>query len=282
MGLGPIVASGKTKDIISVKDLEDVVVIRSRDDITAGDGARHKMIVRTADHPGKGELSNIATCRIFEYLKKRGIPTAYIKQLNEASFLAYKCDMVSLELVSRRYTYGSWLKRNPGHEPLERFDKPAHEMYLKTNDRQWQGKRLFGDDPLMTIEDGYALLYDPKMPLDQQLPQYLRDYPLKDSLPLLVECTRIQEAVFLALEEAWIGLGLKFVDLKIEVGITADGRLVLADVIDADSGRLLDKNNEHIDKEPFRKTDNPDTILDLMANKLMRFADLTAQFPKVS
>jgi phosphoribosylaminoimidazole-succinocarboxamide synthase len=270
--LGEKIASGKTKDIFETAEDPKLVIVLSKDDVTAGDGARHQKIVATSDHPGKGELSNIATCRMFEYFGNCGIPVAYIGQLDATSFLAKRCQMLPLEQVGRRYAYGSWLGRNPGIEKMTRFESPVEEIFLKTTGRQWQGKPLFCDDPLMDIKGEYALLYQPKLPAHDQLPIFLEDYPLKNSPGQLIDAKRIQAATFLAWERAWKELGYLSIDLKIETGLTADRWVVLADVVDGDSGRVLDADGNHIDKQFYRDSDDSEDVLNRLAYKYQLIA----------
>jgi len=59
-------AEGKTKVICKVKDATGMVLIRSKDRITAGDGARaHDMV-------GKSVISTSTNCSIFELLNRAG------------------------------------------------------------------------------------------------------------------------------------------------------------------------------------------------------------------
>jgi phosphoribosylaminoimidazole-succinocarboxamide synthase len=53
--LGALVAEGKTKKIHLVKGSSDLVTVVAKDDITAGDGAKHDII------PDKGRLATATT-----------------------------------------------------------------------------------------------------------------------------------------------------------------------------------------------------------------------------
>jgi len=65
--VGEQIAEGKTKVICKVKDGAGMVVIRSKDRITAGDGARaHDMV-------GKSIISTSTNCSVFELLNNAGV-----------------------------------------------------------------------------------------------------------------------------------------------------------------------------------------------------------------
>ena len=64
--VGEKLAEGKTKVICKVKDASGMVVIRSKDRITAGDGAR------AHDMAGKSVISTSTNCSVFELLNKAG------------------------------------------------------------------------------------------------------------------------------------------------------------------------------------------------------------------
>jgi len=267
-----MIGKGKTKEIWSTND-PNVVIVRSTSDITAGDGLMHDQFAE------KARYANETTCNVFEYLMKRGIPTAYIGRYDDTAFVAHSCDMVPIEWVGRRYAYGSWLKRNPGHEELERFAEPEFEMYLKTTGCVYMGIDLPCDDPFMLIVDDQAGLFKPKLPLGKQVGISVDDYPLKNDPARLAECMRILQATFLVVEKAWVGLGFKFVDLKIEIGITKDGRVVLADVIDNDSWRVLTRKNTHLDKEVYRRKGR--AALNEVARLYRAVARLTKRFTEI-
>ena len=64
--IGEKLAEGKTKVICKVKDAAGMVVVRSKDRITAGDGAR------AHDMAGKSVISTSTNCSVFELLNKAG------------------------------------------------------------------------------------------------------------------------------------------------------------------------------------------------------------------
>jgi phosphoribosylaminoimidazole carboxylase/phosphoribosylaminoimidazole-succinocarboxamide synthase len=95
----------------------------------------------------------------------------------------------------------------------------------------------------------------PKLPgWDQTADLNISISPL-DILPDLTMLSKIEEITrktFLVLEGAWAQLGLRLIDFKIEFGITSDGNLVVADVIDNDSWRLRDTHWQELSKQLFR------------------------------
>jgi phosphoribosylcarboxyaminoimidazole (NCAIR) mutase len=84
---------------------------------------------------------------------------------------------------------------------------------------------------------------------------------------------RIARHAFFVLEKAWQLEGGTLVDLKVEFGLDAKGRLLLADVIDNDSWRVVE-NGGYIDKQVYREGG----ALDDVAAKYRRVADITDRF----
>ena len=138
----------------------------AKDDITAGDGAKHDII------PDKGRLANATTSNVFRLLKACGLPVAFDEQDSATSFVAPNCDMLPYEVVMRREAHGSYLKRNPHFAKGQLFPKLIVEFYLKTKDKNWKGKPLVADDPLMQYtDDGKQIkLFNPAKPLLGQEP----------------------------------------------------------------------------------------------------------------
>ncbi|MDN6029920.1 MAG: phosphoribosylaminoimidazolesuccinocarboxamide synthase, partial [Lactococcus plantarum] len=46
---------------------------------------------------------------------------------------------------------------------------------------------------------------------------------------------------------------LKLIDFKLEFGRLPDGRIILADEISPDTSRLWDADNNHVDKDIYRR-----------------------------
>src|SRR5215831_9055807 len=164
--LGARVAEGKTKTIHRIVGKADQVALVSKDDITAGDGAKHDVIA------GKGALANRTTCNVFRLLKACGLPVAFEEQDSATSFVGPQCAMLPYEVVVRREAHGSYLKRNPHVARGQLFPKLIVEFFLKTKDRNWKGKPLVCDDPLMLhAEDaGQIRLFNPAKSIQGQEP----------------------------------------------------------------------------------------------------------------
>ena len=160
LSLGALVTEGKTKKIYRIVG-SDLVSVVAKDDITAGDGAKHDVI------PDKGRLATATTCNVFHLLKACGIPVAFEEQNSATSFIAPPCTMLPYEVVVRREAHGSALKRSPHFSKGQLFPKLIVEFYLKTKSKNWKGKPLVADDPYMEYEDGGAhiKLFNPAKPI---------------------------------------------------------------------------------------------------------------------
>jgi phosphoribosylaminoimidazole carboxylase / phosphoribosylaminoimidazole-succinocarboxamide synthase len=268
---GALVTEGKTKKIHEVGG--DLVTLISKDDITAGDGAKHDII------PDKGRLANQTTCNVFRLLKACGLPVAFELQDSPTSFIAPKCQMLPYEVVVRREAHGSYLKRNPHFSKGQLFPQLVVEFFLKTKDRNWNGKTLVCDDPLMQFAKGdpNIRLFNPAKPIHGQEPFLVLPaseiFSQADEWELFPEMRRIARHAFLALEKAWQLEGGTLVDLKVEFGFDTHGQLLLADVIDNDSWRVVE-SGAYIDKQVYRDGG----ALDDVAAKYRRVADITGRF----
>lgn len=103
--LARVVAEGKTKIVEDAGDGE--VFVRSKDTITAGDGAKHDVL------HGKAAASTRTTSNVFRLLERNGIPTHFVDQVDDVAFRAREVKMIPLELVARRYVTGSFKDRFP-------------------------------------------------------------------------------------------------------------------------------------------------------------------------
>jgi len=278
MELAPL-AEGKTKQLFGANQNNTLIYVVSKDDITAGDGAKHD-IVRD-----KGKLSTQTTCNVFRLLQNAGIPKpfdiplAFIEQVSADAFLAYDCEMLPYEIVVRREAHGSYLKRNPGCEKGTYFADLISEVFLKTNGKVWGDYDLPCDDPLLIIDhNGMICLHRPDIPVDTDAP-FLRMkteevFTQADELALIDRMQAIAKQVFSILELAWCRLGHKLVDFKVEFGMDEHGNLLLADVIDNDSWRLT-KDGAYVDKQVYRDGGEMSEV----EAKYNAVAMLTDQFP---
>lgn len=263
-----LLAEGKTKWVWGVEGDPTQVVLASKDDITAGDGKKHDVL------PGKGALANRTTSNVFRLLSKCGLPVAFIRQLTQSSFLAHNCTMYPYEVVVRREAHGSYLKRRPELSQGHVFPQLLLEFFLKTSGKNWEGTALPVDDPLIHFEEDEAYLFFPGAQIHGQEPFLtLFDFPLRDSPELRKRMGELALQTFLILEKAWQLAGGRLVDFKVEFGMTPGGELVLADVIDNDSWRVVDDGG-YMDKQVYR--DGGD--LNKVMAKYQRVAELTDSF----
>ncbi len=278
------IASGKTKNIYAVYDRPDLVIMENNNSITKNDDPS-----ATKQMASKAKTATKTTCNVFELLKQLGIPVAYKMQLSETEFLSKKCQMIPLEVIIRRYAVGSFLKRRPdlSSDPKNpfHFEKLIFELFLKTTGKEIKDLDGFvvgtipDEDPF--IENPYSnteywLLRHSKLPANS-----LENFNINIEKELFIEnietISKIEEITrktFLVLEKAWDNLGYKLIDFKIEFGLSEDGELLIADVIDNDSWRLRDKEWNELSKQNFR--DN--VPLDVIADKYSMVASLTDNF----
>ena len=241
--LGILQAEGKTKQIYAYPDDEHLVYIVSKDQITAGDGARRNVIA------GKSRLSTLTTANIFRLLNRAGIATHFVELVNDTTLLVQRCAMLPIEHVQRRIATGSYLKRHPEVSEGTRFDPVLIETFLKDDARH---------DPQIWPQDIIQLGI-----ASQQEIEWMADEGRR---------------VFDVLEQAWARLDITLVDLKIEFGRNLQGQLLVADVIDNDSWRLWPGGDKTrmLDKQVYRNLQNV-TSADLqdIADRYALVAELT-------
>jgi phosphoribosylaminoimidazole-succinocarboxamide synthase len=243
--LGRLLAEGKTKQIYAYPNDEKLVYIVSKDQITAGDGARRNEIA------GKARYSTITTANVFRLLNAAGIATHFVDQLDEMTLLVQRCTMLPIEHVQRRIATGSYLKRHPEVSEGTCFDPVLIETFLKDDAR-----------------------HDPQI-----WPQDIIQFGLASQVEIDQMATEGRH-VFEVLEQAWSKLEITLVDLKIEFGRSQQGQLLVADVIDNDSWRLWPGGDKTrmLDKQIYRNLQTV-TSADLaeIANRYAIVAELTGR-----
>ena len=263
---GELINEGKTKKIYEVTGDAKHAIVEYKNAITAFDDPSF-----TKEFATKAKYSNITTSRVFELLQKAGIPVAFVQQLSDTEFVADKCTMIPLEVVVRRYAVGSYLKRHPEFfvpdgRPPHRFETPIVEFFLKTTHGGLKdakgGVIVEGLDPKQGEEDPFIpnpddatwRLAHPKKPDPEGEALLGRTVDAKRVLgnAKIEEMRSAIVKALLALEVFFAKHDFKLIDFKIEFGITDDGRVLIADVIDNDSWRLRDKNWNDVSKQSFR------------------------------
>lgn len=289
---GEKITEGKTKRLFRSKEDPRFVIVENKDDITAFDDPAFTQKIST-----KAKYATTTTCRIFELLDACGLPVAYREQLSETEFLVPSVTMIPLEVVARRLAVGSFLERRPDYRqdkrPL-RFHRLVTEFFLKTSKgkisidgldvdlglpqvKAKEGTKAL-DDPLIldTLAEEWQL-YHPKKPnWDKEANLNISFNPrrIKITPAMIKEMDKINRRAFLIMEALWANLGFVLVDWKIEFGITSDGVLVIADVIDNDSWRLRDRNFQEVSKQVFRDGGK----LDEVESKYGYVASMVSQF----
>ena len=252
---------GKTKTILDAGD-GATVLVRSKDDITADDGGRRDVL------DGKGAASTTTTSNVFRLLAGKGVPTHFVEQLDDITFRARHVDMLPLELVARRIATGSYLDRNPdvadgtvlpdlvlevfekddaNHDPLLVFDFDAGVLRRFVPNARAAAHRGGGVAGELISEE----------PLSQS--RFSKITP-----QLLDELRDLTRRTFAVIEDAWRELGGTYLDAKIECGFDREtGRLLVADVIDSDSGRLRFGDRD-VSKQAYR--DESQSLPDIKKN----------------
>src|SRR6266446_6410363 len=126
---GPLLAEGKTKMIYAYPGNENLAYMVSKDQITAGDGARRNEIA------GKSRWSTITAANVFRLLNEEAIATHFVEEVNDNTLLVRRCGMLPVEQVMRLIATGSYLKRNPEVSEGTRFDPVLVETLLKDDAR---------------------------------------------------------------------------------------------------------------------------------------------------
>jgi phosphoribosylaminoimidazole-succinocarboxamide synthase len=290
---------GKTKRI-TPGPRAGSVILETKDELTGGDAAKRAHI------PGIARHKTEQTANVFALLGRAGIPTAFIERSGPTSLLCDDCDMLPLELVMRRYAFGSVLKREPRYRtdgaPL-RFDEIACEFFHKwavvmpplvdspmqmeegAARERYLRDGVWADgvytDPYIHIDGGRWMLHSAKAPFDPSK-ALMEAKPVCSEVERQLILERLMRPTFAALEKAWAGIRTEhgpvaLADIKIEVGRRKrDGSIVVADVIDNDSWRIWPGGDptKQLDKQSFR--DGSD--LSLVSDNYALVAELTRRF----
>lgn len=212
-----MIYEGKAKQLFKTDD-ENIIVMHYKDDATAYNG------IKKAQIANKGVLNNKITTIIYNKLIQAGIPTHYIKTLNDRDQLCKKVKIFPLEVIVRNIIAGSMSKRL-GIPEGTKATNTIYEICYKND--------ALGD-PLINDHHAVAL-----------------GAATYDELKVIYDLT---DKINKELQKIFLEVGVVLVDFKVEFGKTADGEIVLADEISPDTARLWDVNtNTKLDKDRFRR-----------------------------
>ena len=208
---------GKAKKVFATDDPE-LLIVEYKDDATAFNGLKKGTI------QGKGVINNQMSNRLMAKLETAGVPTHYVKELNQRETLVKKVQIVPLEVIIRNIAAGSFSKRYGVEEGVV-FEQPTIEFSYKNDDL---------GDPLINTYHALAL----KLATPDEI-ETIKKYAFQ---------------VNDFLRAFWKACGVTLVDFKLEFGRLSDGTIVLADEISPDTCRLWDsKTGEKLDKDRFRR-----------------------------
>jgi len=182
---------------------------------------------KTATIEGKGVLNNRLSEFFMSGLNAIGVPTHFIRRINMREQLIRAVEIIPLEVIVRNYAAGSMAKRL-GLEEGTQLPRPIVEFSYKNDDL---------GDPLVPEEYIIAFGWASQQDMDDIVALALR---VNDFLSGMM-----------------MGVGIRLVDFKIEIGRVWDGdfmRLIVADEISPDSCRLWDiETGRKLDKDVFRR-----------------------------
>ena len=208
---------GKAKKVFATDD-PALVIVSYKDDATALDGLKKGTIL------GKGAVNNRMSDFLFSLLEKEGIPTHFVKELNDREALVRKVSIVPLKVIIRNISAGSFAKRYGVEEGIV-FSEPTIEFSYKNDALH---------DPLLNSYHALALGLATKEEIET----------------IKTMAFRVNEI----LKAYFLKLNVRLVDFKLEFGRLPDGKIVLADEISPDTCRFWDATTgEKLDKDRFRR-----------------------------
>lgn len=211
-----IISEGKSRQVQETDNPDEVIVLH-KDNETAYNG------IKRATIPGKGITINAISAILYELLEKNGIPTHFIKVVDERSHLCRRITPIRLEFIVRNYAAGDMTARLDIPTGTK-LNYPVYECCYKSD-------KL--DDPF--INSNYAIAL---------------------GVSTAEELSAIEKKLNLInhiLVEYFSSIGIILVDFKVEFGRASDGTLLMCDELSPDSCRLWDANTrESFDRDRFR------------------------------
>jgi len=207
---------GKAKKLFATGD-PDLLLQYFKDDATAFNAKKRGTIIE------KGIRNNAISEVFFRLLEREGVPTHFVRRLDDRHMLVKRLEIVPVEMVVRNVIAGSLAKRL-GMEEGKALPEPIVEFYYKSDAL---------DDPMINEWHVRVLGMATQAEIDR-----------------MVELTLKVNAV---LRPFLAERGIVVVDMKLEFG-RHHGAIVLGDEICPDTCRFWDSSSgEKLDKDRFRR-----------------------------
>jgi phosphoribosylaminoimidazole-succinocarboxamide synthase len=209
---------GKAKKIWTTED-PDLYISEFKDDLTAFNGEKR------SSEAGKGALNNKISAALFEYLANKGIPSHFVKMLDDNHMLHKKAEVILIEVIVRNIATGS-LSRNLGIKDGTSLPFTLVEFDYKNDEL---GDPKLNDQHCLILE-----LVEEEAELD-----YIR---------------YMARRINTLLKDFYAKRNLTLVDFKLEFGRDSNGNIILIDELSPDNFRLWDsESGEKMDKDRFRQ-----------------------------
>ena len=207
--------SGKAKTIYRSEE-PGLLIMEFRDDITAFDGGKKGTM------KGKGTYNCCVSTYFFRMLESQGIPTHFMRVLDDHTLAVRALSMIPLEIIVRNVAAGSLVRNLPFREG-QVLNPPVIVIDLKDDSRH---------DPM--LNDDLILALDIVSAAELQT--------IKQT------ALRINEVLKKFLSQK----GITLVDFKLEFG-KSDEQIMVGDEISMDSMRLWDTHTgTSLDKDVYR------------------------------
>ncbi|MDD5618217.1 MAG: phosphoribosylaminoimidazolesuccinocarboxamide synthase [Candidatus Omnitrophica bacterium] len=207
---------GKAKILYTTKK-PHLLIQYFKDDATAFDATKRGTIVE------KGIYNNKISEKLFQLLKKEGVPTHFVRLLNDREMLVRKVEIIPVEVTMRNIVAGG-MSKMLGLEEGIKLERPVLEYHYKNDSLH---DPLINDDHILALKIATEKEMKKIKKLSLKINQVLKDFFAKANITL--------------------------VDFKLEFG-RFKGKVILADEISPDTCRFWDNSTgEKLDKDRFRR-----------------------------
>ncbi len=207
---------GNEKQVYATDD-PSLVIFHFKDVLTAYTGVKRAVLKH------KGIVCNAISSRLFSFLESNGVRTHFVEKLSDRDQICRKVDAIPLEMIVCNYVNGPLTERLG----MEEGARPSDTIIDLRYNREDLGEPLINDSEAIAL-----------------------GIVTKEELASLYVTAH---KVVSVMDGLFSGCGLKLIDIKLEFGRDASGKIILCDEISPDTCRIWDaSNDEKLDKDRFR------------------------------